>query len=192
VDAKTADKGVDFAYLVDKSGFAEGGQGTPMTVAPGTFLEFKRMARVDLGGKQIKPPTEYKARDDIGTIRKRQGQTDPSQPQASGTPGAPAAAPGEDLKNKLVGNWAGTSDTGQLIIEFRADGTLTFNNTPRGGVPQIGQGTWQVIQEKTTADTLVINRTVNQTSAENTIKFTDDNNMTLTSAGRPPLQLQKR
>ena len=201
VDSKSADRGADFAFLVDKVGFAEGAQGGPMVVADGTFVEFKRMARQPLGGKDIKAPSAYKPSDKILVMRKKMvgqtpGQPQAGQPQAGATGAGPeAAAAGADaLKAKLVGNWAGSSDTGQLIIEFRADGTLTFNNTPKGGLPSIGQGTWVVVPEKTTADTLVVTRTVNNSTAENTIKFTDDSNMTLATAGRPgpPLQLQKR
>ena len=200
IDSKSADRGADFAFLVDKAGFAEGGQGGPMVVADGTFVEFKRMARQPLGGKEIQGPGAYKPSEKILVMRKKVvAQTPtPGQPQAgagAGGGGPESAAAGADaLKAKLVGNWMGSSDTGQLVIEFRADGTLTFNNTPKGGLPSIGQGTWVVVPEKTTADTLVITRTVHNSTAENTIKFTDDNNMTLATAGRPgpPLQLQKR
>ena len=207
VEARGADRGADLAFLVDKAAF-EPTQGQALKFLPGTFLEVKRMARVDLGGQDVKPPTAYKASENIKVLRKKQ----PAQPEATAAqPEAPAAQPGtgappaggtaaapagaaaaDALKARLVGNWAGSSDTGQLLIEFKADGSLTFNNTPRGGLPTIGQGTWEVVPDKTTADTLVINRTVNNQTAENTIRFTDDNNMTLTSAGRPPLQLQKR
>jgi len=48
------------------------------------------------------------------------------------------------------------------------------------------------VADKTTADTLVINRTLNGAAAEATVKFTDDENITLTTTGRPPLQLKKR
>lgn len=185
VDAKSADRGVDLAYLVDKSGFAEGGAGpgSPVTVAEGTFLEFKRMSRHDLGGKQVKPPSAFKPSDKVAVMRKK---------QAGAAEAAQAPAPGAALKEKLIGNWGGTSDAGQLVIEFMADGTLKFTNTPKTGLPTIGQGTWEVVADKTTADTLVINRTVNNATAENSIKFTDDNNLTLSSAGNPPRQLQKR
>ena len=183
-DAKSADAGADFAFLVDKSGFAEGGNSpnAALEVAQGSFLEFKRLAREDLSGKKISPPSAYRPSPKINVLRKKRG--DAQQQQA-------AANPADALKEKLVGNWAGTSDTGQLIIDFRADGSLTFNNTPTSGTPQIGQGTWEVVAAKTTADTLVINRTVGGATAENTIKFTDDNNMTLTSGTRT-LTLQKR
>jgi hypothetical protein len=184
-DAKSADSGADFAFLVDKSGFAEGGQAptAALEVAEGTFLEFKRLAREDLGGKKVSPPGAYKPSPRINVMRKKTG--DAQQQQAA------AANPADALKEKLVGNWAGTSDTGQLVIDFRADGSLTFTNTPTSGTPQVGQGTWEVVGNKTTADTLVINRTVGGATAENVIKFTDDNNMTLTS-GQRTLQLQKR
>lgn len=198
VDARGADRGVDLAFLVDKSAF-EGTQGPTLRFLPGSFLEVKRMARAELD--EVKPPSAYKPSENIKVMRKKRSAQDQAQVQAqvqpqaqagAGTAPAGGAAPADALKARLVGNWAGSSDTGQLIIEFKPDGTLTFNNTPRGGLPTIGQGTWAVVPEKTTADTLVITRTVNNQTAENTIQFSDDNNMTLTSAGRPPLQLQRR
>jgi hypothetical protein len=186
VDCKSADRGADFAFLVDKSGFAEGGQGGPLVVAPDTFFEFKRMARQDLSGVQIKGPDKYKPSDKILVLRKKQATApEGAAPEAS-------AAPADTLKARLVGDWAGTSDAGQLVIGFKPDGSLTFNNTPKTGLPQVGQGTWAVVPEKTTADTLVITRTVNGATAENSIKFTDDNNLTLTSGNNPPRQLQRR
>jgi hypothetical protein len=194
VDAKGTDsRGADLAFVVDKSAL-EGGQGGPMKFAPGSFIEVKRMARQELTDETIQPPTAYKASEDVLVIRK-QGPKKEEEPPAADAGGAPAgggAGAVDAHKARLVGNWAGTSDTGSLIIEFKADGSLTFNNTPRGGVPSVGQGTWEVDAAKTTADTLVITRTINNQASENSIKFTDDNNMTLTSPGRPPLTLQKR
>jgi hypothetical protein len=163
----------------------------------GTFIEFKRLARKELSGP-LKPASAYKPSDNVLVLRKKQlkKEDDPTPPAPTTPTAAPtAAAPaggGAALKDKLVGSWAGSSDTGQLLIEFKADGSLTFNNTPKGGVPTIGQGSWDVIADKTTADTLVINRTLNGAAAEATVKFTDDSNITLTTTGRPPLQLQKR
>jgi hypothetical protein len=184
-DSKAADAGVDFAFLVDKSGFAEGGNSpnAALEVAEGTFIEFKRLAKEDLGGKKISPANAYKPSPRTTVLRKKHGDAQPQQ-QA-------AASPVDALKEKLVGNWGGSSETGQLIIEFVADGSLKFTNTPTSGTPQIGQGTWEVNAAKTTADTLVINRTVGGATAENVIKFTDDTHMSLTSGTRT-LQLQKR
>ena len=183
IDAKGADKGADFAFLVDKSGFAEGGQSGPLVVSDGTFIEIKRMARQDLSRKQIKTPDKYKASENIQVMRKK---------QAEATPAPTAAAPGADLKDKLVGSWGGTSDAGELIIEFKADGTLSYTNKPKTGTPQVGEGKWTVVPEKTTADTLVINRTVGSSTNENTIKFNGDSSLTLTSGTNPPRQLTKR
>jgi len=190
VDSKGADRGADFAFVIDKSSLE--GQGPQLKFPEGTFVEFKRLARQDLEGKTIKPPTAYKPSDQILVLRKRTPKKeDAPAPTTPSTPAAAAPA-GSGLREKLVGNWAGSSDTGSLMIEFRADGSLTVNNTPKGGVPTIGQGTWEVVQDKTTADTLVINRTLAGTTTEYSIKFTDDSNINLTTQGRPPLQLQKR
>ena len=198
VDAKGVDRrGADIAFLVDKSaleGASSGPAGAaasgPTKFAPGTFIEVKRMARKDLDDIVIKPPAQYKKSENVLMLRKQQAKKD--VPEAAAAPTGGGAGVVDQHKAKLVGSWAGSSDTGSLIIEFKADGQLTFNNTPKAGVPSVGNGTWEVVAERTTADTLVITRTVNNTPAENVIKFTDDNNMTLTSTGRPPLQLQRR
>jgi hypothetical protein len=189
VEAKGVDsRGADLAFLVDKSS-VQGGQAGPMKFAPGSFIEVKRMARKELDDTVIKPAKDYTATDKVLVMRKMGPKVETVEVDPAAT-GAEAII--QNHKAKLVGSWAGTSETGSLIIEFKADGLLTFNNTPKGGVPTIGNGSWQVVEAKTTADTLVLNRTVNGVAAENTIKFTDDTNMTLTSAGRPPLQLTKR
>lgn len=192
VDGRGADRGVDLAFLVDKSALT-GGQGTPLKFTDGTFLEVKRMARQDLGGKALKAPAEYKASENVLVLRKKSPETETAEEQAvAPAPAVPAA--GADLRSKLIGNWAGTSDAGQLVLDFKDDGSLTFNNTPAAGqgTPMIGQGTWAVVPEKTTADTLVITRTVNGNTSESTIKFTDDNSMTLTGAGQPPRPMTRR
>lgn len=191
VDSKEADRGADFAFVIDKSSLE--GQGQQLKFPEGTFIEFKRLARQDLEGKTIKPPSAYKPSDQILILRKRGPKKEDAPTPTTPTPTAAAPAGGGAAgRDKLIGNWAGASDTGSLMIEFRNDGSLTVNNTPKGGLPTIGQGTWEVVQDKSTADTLVINRTLAGTTTEYSIKFTDDSNITLTSQGRPPLQLQKR
>jgi hypothetical protein len=192
--AKGIDSGADFAFVVDKSSVE--GQGAQVKFPAGTFIEFKRLARKELTGP-MKPASAYKPSDSIVMLRKK---TPVKEETAPTTPSAPAPAPtaaapaggGAALKDKLVGSWGGSSDTGTLMIEFKADGSLTFSNTPKGGVPTVGQGSWDVVADKTTADTLVINRTLNGAAAEATVKFTDDENITLTTTGRPTLQLKKR
>jgi hypothetical protein len=201
VEVKTADRGVDFAFLVDKqSVLAGGGQGGgPMTIADGVFLEFKRMARKDLAGEQVK--TAYKPAENVQVLRKKvpEGQAAPTptadaaatppQPE-QGTPAAPPAEGGGDLKAKLVGNWAGATDNGQLIIDFKPDGTMTFQSSG-GGLPQIQQGSWKPLSEK--GNTLVIARTINNSTAEATVTFTSDDAITLTSkTAAKPIQLQRR
>lgn len=194
-----ADNGADLAFVVDKAGFVEGGgQGQAMKVAEGVFIEFKRMARIDLSGNDIK--TGYKASEQVKVQRKKPAEGDtggPTPPTAaptaaapSGTPASPGTPLGE-LKQKLLGSWASNSDAGQLIMEFLEDGTLKYNNTPKTGLPQIGQGTWEVLKEE--GKTLTIRRTINNAPAEATIVFDDDTNITLTSAttGRP-IKLVKR
>lgn len=180
------DKGIDFAYLVDRAGFLAGG-GAALRVSDGTFFEFKRMARQDLGGKTIS--AAYKASESVKVERKQA----PAGEEAAPEPAPSGAAAGVDeLKQRLVGNWAGSSDAGQLIIDFKADGSLSFNNTPGSGVPNVSQGTWEAVRA-TDANTLIIKRTIRNNDAEATITFTDNDNCTLTSAATSaPIPLKRR
>lgn len=59
VDGSPASPQVDFVFQVKKRGFlATGEKGKPLPIEPGTFLEVKKMARVELSGEQkgvVKP-----------------------------------------------------------------------------------------------------------------------------------------
>jgi hypothetical protein len=202
VDVKGADRGVDFAFLVDKQAVLSGGGqgGGPMTVGDGVFLEFKRMARKDLAGEQVK--TAYKASETVGAMRKKD-VTDPNaqaaqtpDPAAPPQPEQPAAAPADataELKEKLVGAWMGsTADGGTLVIDFLADGNMKFQSTAPNAAPQIRQGTWEAVSAKG-ANTLVINRTIGGGKSEVTITFNGDDDITLASSATPkPIALKRR
>src|SRR5207247_7057622 len=86
------DGGVDLAYLVDRAGFLSGtGQGATLKVAPETFLEFKRMAREDLGGHTIS--ANYKPVENIKVERKKAPEGEmPAEPSAPSPAPAPAPA----------------------------------------------------------------------------------------------------
>jgi uncharacterized membrane protein required for colicin V production len=211
VEVRGADRGVDLAYLIDRNVIASGaGSGAaaaasagaanaPLKVAPGVFFEFKRIARKDLSEQTIRPATAYKASENILVLRKEvpEGtEVATPEPAAPTTPtppaGGTAAGNVDELKQRLVGSWAGTSDAGQQIIDFVADGTLKYNNTPKGGTPNIGQGTWQGVRA-TGANALVIKRKIGSSEAEATVTFVDNDNITLASANTPtPLKLQRR
>ncbi|HEX8911608.1 MAG TPA: hypothetical protein VF796_04555, partial [Humisphaera sp.] len=67
-----ADKGIDLVYVVDREGFLnDAPAGKVPTVADGTFLEIKRMARVDLSDKPAKSAREsLRAHPAVGPLRK--------------------------------------------------------------------------------------------------------------------------
>ena len=60
------------------------------------------------------------------------------------------------------------------------------------GIPRLDALATGARLRLTTADTLVINRTVGSSTNENTIKFNGDSSLTLTSGTNPPRQLTKR
>ena len=205
LDVKGADRGVDFAFLVDKQAvLAGGGQGGgTVTVADGVFLEFKRMARKDLTGEQVK--TAYKASETVGAMRKKD-VTDPNAQQPAQTTDASAQPPPQpeqgtpapadataELKEKLVGAWMGsTADGGTLVIDFLADGNMKFQSTAPNAAPQIRQGTWEAVSSKGN-NALVINRTIGGGKSEVTITFNGDDDITLASTATPkPIQLKRR
>jgi hypothetical protein len=183
------DSGADLAYLIDKASLVgAGAQGASMKVAEGTFFEFKRLARFDLTGKPISGT--YRASPTV--------KVEPKLPTAAQSAAAAAEAekPGggniEDLKGRLAGNWAGTSDAGQLIIDFNADGSLKINNTPKSGLPTISQGTWQAVRADG-PNTLVITRTIGGSTAEATITFDGNDKASLGSANaKTPIPLTRR
>jgi uncharacterized membrane protein required for colicin V production len=209
VEVRGADRGVDLAYILDRNAIVAGGGGAAsanpaatLKVAEGVFFEFKRMARKDLADEKIRPASAYKASENILVLRKEvpEGQAPetpaaPETPPATATPtGTPAPAGGdvEELKQRLAGTWAGTSDAGQQQIEFLADGTLKYTNTPKTGVPNVGQGTWQAVRAAG-ANALVIKRKIGTSEAEATVTFVDNDNITLASANTPtPVKLQRR
>ena len=119
-----------------------------------------------------------------------QAQAAAAAAAAEGT--APAAGNIEDLKQRVAGNWMGTSDAGQLIIDFNADGSLKINNTPKTGLPLISQGTWQAVRAEG-PDTLVITRTIGAATAEATVTFEGNDKMRLSSANtKTPIELNRR
>ncbi|MDB5332346.1 MAG: hypothetical protein JWP03_3497 [Phycisphaerales bacterium] len=87
---------VDLAFAVDKDGFLAGDKG--QKIVDGTFLEVKRMARLDLGGKSLAawtPPPMDKdglggltSRFAVGAIHKESDEF-PKQAQAAAQPAPP-------------------------------------------------------------------------------------------------------
>jgi hypothetical protein len=186
------DSGVDLAYLIDRAAVVEGAaQGRTLKVRDGTFFEFKRMAREDLSGKTISG--SYKKSDTVHVERKQipEGEQGPTPAPTEAAP-APAAGNADELKQRLAGNWAGTSDAGQLVIDFGADGTLKINNTPKTGVPVLTEGKWEVVRAEG-ENTLVIKRTIRGRAAEATITFSGNDSLTLVSPTTPqPITLTRR
>ena len=184
------DAAVDLAYLVDKAGFLDAGaKGGSPKVSDGTFFEFKRMARHELSGKTIS--AAYRPAATVKVERKLPTAAQTAAAEAA-TPPPAAAGNMDDLKQRLAGNWMGTSDAGQLIIDFNADGSLKINNTPKSGLPVISQGTWEAVRAEG-ADTLVITRTIAGSTAEATVTFVGNDKMRLASANtKTPIELNRR
>jgi len=143
VDSKGADRGADFLFVVDKSSLE--GQGAQVKFPEGTFIEFKRLARKELTGP-LKPASAYKPSDNVLVLRKKQPKKEeeptppaPTTPTAAPTAAAPAGG-GAALKDKLVGSWAGSSDTGQLLINSRPTGHLRSTTRPRAACRRSGRG----------------------------------------------------
>jgi len=183
------DTGVDFAYLIDKASLVGGGaQSASMKVADGVFFEFKRLARYDLGTKPISG--NYKASPTVKVERKlaTAGQVAAAAAEAE----KPGAGNIEELKERLAGNWMGTSDAGQLLIDFNADGSLKINNTPKTGLPTISQGTWAAVRADG-PNILVITRTIGGSTAEATVTFDGNDKASLGSANaKTPIPLTRR
>ncbi|HWE96614.1 MAG TPA: CvpA family protein [Tepidisphaeraceae bacterium] len=96
VSAKEKQACVDLAFAVDRDGFLGGDK--EQKIVDGTFLEVKRMARLDLGGKSVAtwvaPPMD---RDSQGNVTSRfavgamhkESDEFPNQPQAAAQPAPP-------------------------------------------------------------------------------------------------------
>lgn len=83
------DEGVDLVYKVPKSQFEK-------KAPPGTFIEFKRLARVNLSGEPVQPGVKLKKSEDFNPLRKPRVvaglQPGESMPQPAPEP-APAPTP---------------------------------------------------------------------------------------------------
>lgn len=81
------DQGVDLVYKVPKNQFDK-------KAPAGTFIEVKRLARVDLSGQDVEPGPKLKKSDDFNPVRKPTIVTPPEQQPAEAAP-PPAPAPPE-------------------------------------------------------------------------------------------------
>jgi hypothetical protein len=114
LDVREGDGAADFVFQVDPRGFFEGGAAGGEAVQRGVFLEVKRMARIELGGKQVAKrlqPSEH-----LALIRKEL-QRDGGQPpplkqiQASTSGGGTI----QSVRELLQGTWEGTSENRRTV-----------------------------------------------------------------------------
>lgn len=75
------DRGIDAVFSVDESFFKDGKtDDAEMKVADGVFVEFKRLSRTGIGGKDIKPNSAYSVNEATSnSILRRQGWLKPQQ-----------------------------------------------------------------------------------------------------------------
>jgi hypothetical protein len=157
---------VDFVFQVKENGFVEAGDKNAIKIAADTFLEVKKFARVDLGGKEVKAMSsnvpvlavkrkrlDWEKRPAPPEAGKIAGAAAPAEPTAvapaapAPTPAAPApaapapaapAGPAPDAnKSKMIGVWEEAD--GALTYTFRADGSYKAASGDRSM-----DGKWEV------------------------------------------------
>jgi Colicin V production protein len=94
LDLKTADTGFDAAFLVDRADLFGSSAPTEDKIAPGTFIEVKRFAKVDLSGQTVNAQG-YQPSPSIAVLRKKiamdQLKLPAVAPVQQGTPPPPSA-----------------------------------------------------------------------------------------------------
>jgi hypothetical protein len=141
------DKAVDLIFVIDAPGFLEGDARPPLSKAPpdawanfiksarvseGTFLEVKRMARVDLSGVPLQSISKLPKRLAVSVLRK----------EAIKPPAEIAIEKKRTINEavtKLIGTWEGT-----LMIGDEGESAATMTFTKNGQV----QGTLKALDEK--------------------------------------------
>jgi hypothetical protein len=135
------DKGIDLVFRIEGNGFLTNPADPKSDLTAGTFLEVKRLARIDLAGVKMKPLAALPRSAATKIFRK------------------------ELLKNQLVtvstlargivGNWESSTvpnpkgDSQAATLAVRADGTATLSVAPGPGTsgtfaPRSTPGTWKV------------------------------------------------
>lgn len=124
------DKGADLVFWVQKKGFVDPPNPKPgqvMKVAPETFLEVKRMARMDLSGQEIRP--NIKPDPQIALVRKIavvKGPTTGPSTRPTTSPSEPIG-PRTALGEKIVGSWQQVDLANGEHYTFDQNGTCTLS-----------------------------------------------------------------
>lgn len=150
INVKDSDKPVDFVFEVREKDFTGSGKPGSQQIAPGVFLEVKRMARIPLDGGDIgaikpsMPPLTS-----VGVLRKQ------LQLEGGVPPPVPGGALGESglsddansLGQRLMGTWSGTDQGKTRTITFRPDGTAEYTiKTALVNTTDTLKGTWKAVR----------------------------------------------
>jgi hypothetical protein len=134
VPLREGDRGVDLVFKVNKKQFDTGKK------APaGTFLEVKRLARVDLSGQEINPANALKTNPDYNPMRKLLILTPPPAPNseqpaapAPETPPAPSPTPTPTPTPAPTPTPEPTSNAFQIQEAVPSDAVPTLLTAPAG------------------------------------------------------------
>jgi hypothetical protein len=184
-----ADHGVDLVYRVSKRLFDQ-------KVPPGTFLEVKRLARVDLGGMEIKPGPKKDL--DFNPLRKSflvapetpaaPGETPapptPAPAPADATPPTPTPTPSPTPAPNAGGNAfavasAVASDTIGVVVSAPDGAEVPFTQIP-GGTAIVSSGK---LKNSTVLDTTTADQNMPQKIAK---FFVPENQTIIQIQGTPP------
>lgn len=145
-------KGVDLVFQVEKDGFLKNSRAPDPTQSPindGTFIEVKRMARVDLSNQPIQPMSKLRPSKSIQVMRKVLVKK-PAPKSVS-----PDAAPtsGEEMQEKLVGQWQVEGAEPPVVLEFGTGGKLKEYGGKQDDSGNLvlsdsGSGTYQVVSSE--------------------------------------------
>ncbi len=136
-DLKEKDTGADLVFKVKKQGLLEGSGSHSNKIAPGTFIEIKRLAREDLSGKSVArglPPADP----DYSIMRKTAVLSPPpATPGPARTPtGTPVPHPGPAIPIPPVNPAQVHPNSPQSVVKsatdqfFNADSASVSSNLP--------------------------------------------------------------
>ena len=125
------DSGVDLVFQVDREGFATGvGPNNDLSnakIANGTFLEVKRMGRVDLSGQPLRPFGALKKSPAVAVMRKILVKNPPKEAVV-----AKEVTP-EEMAQKLIGSWEAEGEGGSKIKLTIDEAQMVLAEPPAGG-----------------------------------------------------------
>lgn len=136
------DKGVDLVFQVDKDGFLKTNVPDPLqgVVSEGSFIEVKRMARVDLSNQPLLPMTRYKPNKSVQVMRKPMVK----KPKAVG-PSAPVETV-DSITDKLIGRWE-TQDSEDKTVMTVDQARIEIAEVIGGQTKSRAVGTWKVTDD---------------------------------------------